>query len=139
MNPGRVQRYVVTMMALAGLCLVVTDWGSLFSLPTSALLGLAGLIAIIKLLPGMLGIDLKKQSAELESQEEGGEAIDRNYSTRAFRAIDKKATTFSYEELQKRFWDKTAVVRVVRGGEVLTKDDSDHLQLGDEIYVLAST
>ena len=46
MNPGRVQRYVVTMMVLAVVCLVLADWGSLLSLPTSALLGLAGLIAI---------------------------------------------------------------------------------------------
>lgn len=46
MNHGRVQRYVVTMMALAVLCLFVTDWGSLIALPPSALLGLAGLIAI---------------------------------------------------------------------------------------------
>ncbi len=101
--------------------------------------GLAGLIAIIKILPGMLGIDLKKQSAELESQEDGGEGIDRSYSTRAFRVIDEKATTLPAEELQKKYWDRTAVVRVVREGEILTKDDSDHLQLGDEIYVLAST
>ena len=101
--------------------------------------GLAGLIAIIKLLPGMLGIDLKKQSADLESQGADGETIDRNYSTRAFRVIDEKATTFSAAELQKKYWDKTAVVRVVREGEVLTKDDSDHLQVGDEIYILAST
>ena len=87
----------------------------------------------------MLGIDLKKQSAELEKQSAGDVAIDRNYSTRAFRVIDQKATTFSAEELQKRFWDKTAVVRVVRKGEILTKDDTDHLRLGDEIYVLANT
>jgi putative transport protein len=101
--------------------------------------GLAGLIAIIKLLPGMLGIDLKKQSAELESRGAGGETINRNYSTRAFRVIDDKATTLPADELQKKYWDKTAVVRVVREDKVLTKDDSDHLQLGDEIYVLAST
>ncbi len=101
--------------------------------------GLAGLIAIIKLLPGMLGIDLKKQSAELESRGTGGEVIDRNYSTRAFRVIDEKATTLPADELQKKYWDKTAVVRVVRKDEVLTKEFSDHLQLGDEIYVLANT
>ena len=102
--------------------------------------GLAGLIAIIKLMPGMLGIDLKIESAELESQSsEGGEAFDRNYATRAFRVIDEKVTTFSADELQERYWDKTAVVRVVRDEEVLTGDDSDHLQLGDEIYILANT
>ncbi len=101
--------------------------------------GLAGLIAIIKLLPGMLGIDLKKQSAELESRGTGGEVIDRNYSTRAFRVIDEKATAFPGHELQEKYWDKTAVVKVVREDEVLILDDNDHLQLGDEIYVLAST
>ncbi|MGI9536944.1 MAG: aspartate:alanine exchanger family transporter [Desulfocapsaceae bacterium] len=102
--------------------------------------GLAGLIAIIKILPGMLGIDLKKQSAELESQSGGGgESIDRNYATRAFRVTNEKATTLSPDDLKERYWDKTAVVRVVREGKVLTQGDIDHLQLGDEIYVLAST
>jgi len=75
----------------------------------------------------------------LESQSAGGEFIDRNYSTRAFRVIDKKATTLSVDELQARYLDKAAVVRVVREGKILTKGDSDHLQLGDEIYTLAST
>lgn len=46
MNSGRVQRYVTSIMALAVLCLVVTDWGSLVALPAPALLGLAGLISI---------------------------------------------------------------------------------------------
>ena len=101
--------------------------------------GLAGLIAIIKLLPGMLGIDLKKQSAELESQSGSDESIGRNYSTRAFRVIDERATILSAKELQDKYWDRTAVVRVVRDGQVLTEDDSDHLQLGDEIYILAGT
>jgi putative transport protein len=53
--------------------------------------------------------------------------------------INEKATTLSAVELQEKYWDKTAVVRVVREGEVLTKDDSSHLQLGDEVYVLAGT
>ena len=53
--------------------------------------------------------------------------------------IDEKATILPAGELQEKYWDKTAVVRVVREGEVLTKDDSSHLQLGDEIYILAST
>lgn len=101
--------------------------------------GLAGLIAIIKLLPGMLGIDLKKQSAELESQSAEGASIDRNYSTRAFRVIDERATILSAKELQDKYWDRTAVVRIVRDGQVLTENDSDHLRLGDEIYILAGT
>ncbi|WP_319550574.1 TrkA C-terminal domain-containing protein [Desulfogranum marinum] len=104
--------------------------------------GLAGLIAIIKLLPGLVGIDLKKQSTALESKSsENDEPIDRNYSTRAFRVIDEKATLLSANELKERFWDKTAVVRVVRDGKLLSGDyDGGHqFQMGDEIYILAGT
>lgn len=102
--------------------------------------GLAGLIAIIKLLPGILGIDLKKQSADLESQSsEGNQGINKNHSARAFRVIDEKATTIPADTLEELYWDKTAVKRVVRDGELLNSTDSGHLELGDEIYILAST
>lgn len=102
--------------------------------------GLAGLIAIIKLLPGVLGINLKQQSADLESQRsESDESIDRNYATRAFRVVDEKATTLSADEIKERYWDKTAVIRVVRDKIILSEGDTDHLQLGDEIYILAGT
>lgn len=104
--------------------------------------GLAGLIAIIKLLPGIVGIDLKKQSAELEVKgSENKKPIDRNYSTRALRVIDEQATLLSADELKEKFWDKSAVVRVVRDGKLLDDDEGrDHrFQLGDEIYILAGT
>ena len=102
--------------------------------------GLAGLIAIIKLLPGVLGINLREQSADLESQSsESDEPIDRNFSTRAFKVIDNKATTLSADEIRERYWDKTAVFRVVRDKIILKDGDTDHLQLGDEIYILAGT
>ncbi len=100
--------------------------------------GLAGLIAIIKILPGILGIDLEKQSAELEAQGEGGSVYIKNVSARAFRVTDKKATTIPAHELAAKYWDKTSVVRLVRDGEVVPDLEGGHLQLGDEIYVLAN-
>ena len=45
-NARRVQAYVGTMIAAAMLCLLLTDWGSLIALPSSSLVGLAGLIGI---------------------------------------------------------------------------------------------
>lgn len=46
MNERRLQVYVAVMWFACAACLVTTDWGSLIELPASALLGLAGLVAI---------------------------------------------------------------------------------------------
>jgi putative nucleotidyltransferase with HDIG domain len=46
MNELRVRAYVASMCLAAIACLVYTDWGSLGSLPTESLLGLAGLVAV---------------------------------------------------------------------------------------------
>jgi putative nucleotidyltransferase with HDIG domain len=46
MNERRVQRYVVLTCVLALVCIAVTDWASLASLPANSLLGLIGLLGI---------------------------------------------------------------------------------------------
>ncbi len=101
--------------------------------------GLAGLIAIIKLLPKVLGIDLEQAAKQLESEDASssptGEA---NIAARIYRVTNKAVTQMSREELAKKYWDKTSVVRLRRDGELIEDlDVATPLQLNDELLILA--
>jgi putative transport protein len=99
--------------------------------------GLAGLIAIIKLLPQILGIDLKKEAKALEVQDEAEVTSPSNVSTRIYKVTNEEMTKVPAHQLSERYWDKTSVVRVRRNGEILKVDPDGFLQLGDELIILA--
>jgi putative transport protein len=100
--------------------------------------GLAGLIAIIKLLPQVLGIDLEKEAKALETQDESGAASQQgNVSARIYKVTNEEMTKIPGEQLREQFWDKTSVVRVRRNGEILKPETGGFLQLGDELLILA--
>jgi putative transport protein len=101
--------------------------------------GLAGLIAIIKLLPQVLGIDLAKEAKALESEDETGAASQQaNVSARIYRVTNEEMTKIPAHQLQKQYWDKTSVWKLVRNGEILKPRPEGFLQLGDELHILAS-
>jgi putative transport protein len=102
--------------------------------------GLAGLIAIIKLLPQILGIDLKKESKALEAEHESRSyAQSANIAMRAYRVTNEALTKIPGKQIRTQYWDKTSVVRLKRNGVIVKpKSQPDgFLQLGDEIYILA--
>jgi len=100
--------------------------------------GLAGLIAIIKLLPQVLGIDLEKEAKALEADDESGAASQQaNVSARIYKVTNEEITKIPGEQLREKYWDKTSVIRLKRGGEFVKPDPSEFLQLGDELYILA--
>ena len=100
--------------------------------------GLAGLIAIIKLLPQTLGIDLEKESKELEAEHESGTTLKpTNVSARIYRVTNEDITIIPGKQLKEQYWDKTSVVRVRRNGEIINPGPEGFLQLGDELIVLA--
>ena len=100
--------------------------------------GLAGLIAIIKLLPQVLGIDLEKEAKALEADDESGAASQQgNVSARIYKVTNEEMTKIPGAQLSERYWDKTSVVKVRRDGEILKPDPSGYLQLGDELLILA--
>lgn len=101
--------------------------------------GLAGLIAIIKLLPKMVGIDLAKEASALE-METAATAVGKpsNVSARVYQVSNEDYTKIPGKQLQQDFWDKTSVVKVKRNGEIVNIEDDDYLRLGDELYILAS-
>ncbi len=101
--------------------------------------GLAGLIAIIKLLPQVLGIDLEKEAKALESADAtGADAQQANVSARIYRVTNEAMTKIPRDQLRERYWDKTSVVKLRRDGEVLKPEAVDFLHLGDELHILAS-
>ena len=100
--------------------------------------GLAGLIAIIKLLPQVLGIDLEKEAKALEVKAESAAGLPpTNVSSRIYRVNNEEITKIPGKQLREQYWDKTSVVRLRRGGEFLKPDPEDFLQLGDELHILA--
>ncbi len=98
--------------------------------------GLAGLIAIIKLLPQILGIDLAKEAKLLESEDASAGIKTGNVAARAYRVTNEEITKIPAKQLKEQYWDKTSVARIKRGEKVIRLDLDDFLQLGDEVYIL---
>lgn len=96
--------------------------------------GLAGLIAIIKLLPNLLGIDLPQEAKALEARDR---EVVWNVSARVYRVTHEAITRVPGEQLEAEYWDGSSVVRVRRDGEVIELGPDGHLRLGDELYILA--
>jgi len=100
--------------------------------------GLAGLIAVIKLLPPMLGIDLAKQAKELEIKDNaraGSKPI--NVSARIYRVSNEEITKIPAKQLQEEYWDKTSIVKILRDGQIIRLKSEEYLQIGDELRILA--
>jgi putative transport protein len=100
--------------------------------------GLAGLIAIVKLLPQVLGIDLAEEAKKLESDDESATvSTPANVSARIYRVTNEEMTRIPAQQLREQYWDKTSVVRVRRDGEIVDSvKKGDFLQLGDELLIL---
>ncbi len=99
--------------------------------------GLAGLIAIIKSMPKILGIDLEREARELEGETAGDSGVTAtDVTVRAYRVSNEKFLRLPVAELGRRYWDGFAVVRVVRDGKVMTLAPDDHLRRGDEVVAL---
>jgi putative transport protein len=101
--------------------------------------GLAGLIVIIKLLPGVLGIDLPTEARRFEQSENEGAPRQLNVSLRVYRVTREEVTRLANEELRERYGDPFAVARLRRNGEMVETANLDpdfRLRIGDEIIVL---
>lgn len=98
--------------------------------------GLAGLIAIVKLMPGLLKIDLKAEARLLEAEgESAAGASPAMVSSRVYRVSNEVFTQHSIGELRDRMGDGFAVGRLRRDGDFLTVTADDYLQLNDEVFI----
>ncbi len=94
--------------------------------------GLLGIIAAVRLLPHLLGIDLAAAAAAMEETEKehsGGQL-----QARAYRVTSPQACQPTIAQVRARLWDSLAVVRLLRDGEWIRPGDDEHLQIGDEIH-----
>jgi len=99
--------------------------------------GLAGLIAIIKLLPQLLGINLVAGASSLENaDQEANGAEPTNIAARIYRITNHDVAGRKVDELGKKYWDERSVVRIRRKGKILNQGDTDHIEMGDELLVL---
>jgi putative transport protein len=101
--------------------------------------GLAGLILIIKLMPGLLGIDLAEEARRFEADEADTGAPPINVGLRAYRVTNEEMTRIPLRELRERYWDRFAVLRARREGKLLEPSDVGDdwcLRIGDEVFAL---
>jgi putative transport protein len=96
--------------------------------------GLAGLIAVIKLLPTLLRIDLVADARELERRSSAGRPVI-DVRTRGYRVSNPDFCRTSVGDLRAKYWDRMSAPRVLRNGERIRLADEEFLQPGDELYI----
>jgi putative transport protein len=100
--------------------------------------GLAGLIAIVTLLPRVLGLDLPALARELDEVQSGPQGTRTSHvCVRTFRITDPEYDGGLVADLLRKHWDGYSIGQLRRGGEVVPPDPANRLQLGDEVVVLA--
>jgi putative transport protein len=99
--------------------------------------GLAGLIAVIKLFPQVLGISLAKEARALETEDESRTSQVTNVSVRFYRVTNEEFTKIPAKQLREQYWDKTSIVKVIRNGKIIKLNPDEFLQIGDELRILA--
>ncbi|NOR06054.1 MAG: hypothetical protein GQ575_07075, partial [Deltaproteobacteria bacterium] len=95
--------------------------------------GLAGLITIIKVLPGILGINLQQEAKGLEETDRSDTGEISNISIRAYRVTNEDFTKIPVGVLMERFGDPFSVGRVRRDGEIIRLNPDDFLRIGDVV------
>ncbi len=102
--------------------------------------GLIGLILIIRLLPKVLGLDLKAEAAEIAREQSGGlDDATRELPdivSRAVRITSPEVTGVPIAELYDRYPGLGSVVRLRRQGEELEVEPDVELELDDELVVV---
>ena len=97
------------------------------------LVGTLGMIAAVRVLPRVLGIDLAQEAQKMDLASKRDDPI--QLQARAYRVASPEFCAAPLSELAIKYWDGLAVVRLRRDGQWIDVQRSDRLQPGDEIYV----
>lgn len=96
------------------------------------IVGLLGIIATIRMLPRVVGVDLAAEAAKME--EAGKPQRGGQLQARAYRVTRPEACEPTVRMIRARFWDAMSVTKLLRNGEWVRLGDDEHLQLGDELH-----
>jgi putative transport protein len=94
------------------------------------IVGLLGIIAAVRLLPRIVGVDLAAEARAFEQSSGQTQAL--QLQARAYRVARDDPRPI--DELRARYWDRLAVVRLRRGSQWIRVADAGGLKVGDEIH-----
>ncbi|MBU0630619.1 MAG: aspartate-alanine antiporter [Candidatus Margulisbacteria bacterium] len=105
--------------------------------------GVAGLIIFYRLVPKIMGLDLKKEARTLEAKMGGSGEEERpeifswykQVNLRAYKLTDRQMAGKTVKELEAVFPDKVALEKIKRGGELISYDPETVVRLGDELVL----
>jgi putative transport protein len=94
--------------------------------------GTLGTVAIVSILPRIVGLNLEAAAQQLAKSIEPDSL--EPLQARAYRVENEEFCRATIDELRKSLWDGLAVVRVRRALEWLQPAPNEHLRIGDEVY-----
>lgn len=109
---------------------VVTTIGTSYAI--TYIVGLIGVITIVRVLPRIIGIDLAAEARKIDAASNGDSAA--QLQARGYRVTRPEFCQPTLAELGQRLWDGMAVVRIRRAGKWFEPAAGSRLQVGDEIY-----
>ena len=98
--------------------------------------GLAGLITIIKFMPGALGVDLEKEARSIERASGDDAQLRAQIFTRTYRITNEAVTRMTVAEVREKYWDGFSVATLRRNGERIELAPEEHARIGDEVTVV---
>ena len=100
--------------------------------------GLVGLIITIRYLPKLVGIDLPKEAAAFNAENEDQSAASGHIAMRTYQITTDTLAEMSYDEISSKYWDNKSVIRVIRNAKRIKVTDAGKLYAGDIIEVIGT-
>ncbi|MFH1684044.1 MAG: aspartate-alanine antiporter [Candidatus Margulisiibacteriota bacterium] len=106
--------------------------------------GVAGVIVFFKVVPKILGLDLKKEASELEAKMSGGTGQPQGpelfnwYKRLNLRAYKSNISGKAVKDLEAMFPGTVAVERIKRGNELIEPKPETIVQQGDEVAIVGN-
>ena len=109
---------------------VITNIGTSYAI--TYIVGTLGMIAAVRILPRIVGIDLAQEARKMDAASKRDDPV--LLQARGYRVASPEFCAAPLSELAIKYWDGLAVVRLRRNGQWIDTQPSDRLQPGDEIY-----
>ncbi len=107
--------------------------------------GVAGLVVFFKIIPRLMGINLKEEARKLEEEMSGGSSGPgspelfswyKQLNLRAYRLTNKKTIGKTVKELEASFGARVSVEKIKRGGQIFNYQPDTVLESGDVLALV---